>query len=339
MDSSAASAYVYAKAGGMLAKSFVGKNAAKLFSVKSLRDLYSLLFSGEVPSMPEILLAKEIESRSEKQFLNQYIDLIKNFTRPSDVLVALLNFYEYDNLKALGAALCLGEPSLPEVFSIKAFSWLNYKAWPNIKKITEKTPVSWYNEIPTVSELQDYDSKLDSQYIKELWSAVQKLSGDDRIEVEKLVRTEFSFRNILWVLRLKVYYKMSSEEIRKRLAFADESKKNRDELAGDAFAILEKDVSSYEDWKNWKYFRHVNPHDDGSVWELDPTWVEKSFKDEFSKMAFSAFHKNPMSVLSLVSWFKIKQGELDMIRAVAEGLRLDIGSEKLMAAVGYSELK
>ncbi len=339
MDSSAASAYVYAKAGGMLAKSFVGKNASRLFSVKSLRDLYSLLFAGEVPSAPEMLLSKEIESRSEIKFLNQYINLIKNFSNPAEVLVSLLNFYEYDNLKEVGAALSLGETVLPEIMDIKGYSRLNYKAWPNIKKITENSQVSWYNEIPAVPELQNYDSKLDSQYIKELWEAVQKLSGNDRIEVSKLVKAEISVRNILWVLRLRVYYDMSADEIKSKLAFADESKKNRDELAGEALDILEKDVASYDDWRNWKYSRHLNPHDDGTVWKIDPAWVEKSFKMELNKMAVSAFHKSPMSVLSLVSWFKIKQNELDMIRAVAEGLRLDLEPAKLMDMAGYSELK
>ena len=339
MDSSAASAYVYAKAGGMLAKSFVGKNASRLFSVKSLRDLYSLLFSGDVSSAPEMLLSKEIESRSESKFLEQYINLIKNFSKPADILVSLLNFYEYENLKGVGAALSLGETSLPDLVDIRGYSRLNYRAWPNIKKMTENSAVSWYNEIPTVSELQNYDSKLDSQYIKELWDSVQKLSGDERAGVARLVQAEVSALNILWVLRLRVYYDMPADDIKSKLAFADETKKNRDELAGEAMDILGKDVGSYDDWRNWKYSRHLNPHDDGSVWKIDPAWVERAFKRELNKMALSAFHKSPMSVLSLVSWFKIKQNELDMIRAVAEGLRLDLEVGKLMDMAGYSEQK
>ena len=39
MDKSAASAYVYAKVCGMLAKSYVGERVAKLFSVKSLNAM------------------------------------------------------------------------------------------------------------------------------------------------------------------------------------------------------------------------------------------------------------------------------------------------------------
>ena len=67
LDRSAASSFVYAKASGLLSKSFVGDNAGKLFSVQSLRELYTLLFEGEVPSVPEVLLSKEIEEKAEKK--------------------------------------------------------------------------------------------------------------------------------------------------------------------------------------------------------------------------------------------------------------------------------
>ena len=53
MDKSAADAYVYAKASGMLARSFIGGRAAQLFEVHSLKELWTLLFKKEVPVMSE----------------------------------------------------------------------------------------------------------------------------------------------------------------------------------------------------------------------------------------------------------------------------------------------
>ena len=44
MDRTGAACYVYAKASGMLAKSFVGSKAVKLFNVKSLQELWSLFY-------------------------------------------------------------------------------------------------------------------------------------------------------------------------------------------------------------------------------------------------------------------------------------------------------
>ena len=65
MDSSSASAYVYAKACGMLAKSFIGARKDKLFEVSALADLWTLLFNCEVPLVPEALLAKQIEEKAK----------------------------------------------------------------------------------------------------------------------------------------------------------------------------------------------------------------------------------------------------------------------------------
>ena len=51
MDKSSADAYVYVKASGILARSFVGAKARELFSVRSLKELWSLIFKKEVPAI------------------------------------------------------------------------------------------------------------------------------------------------------------------------------------------------------------------------------------------------------------------------------------------------
>ena len=76
LDKSAASSYVYARASGLLSKSFVGANANRLFSVQSLRELYTLLFDSEIPSVPEVMLAKEIEVKAAENFITLYKSLL-----------------------------------------------------------------------------------------------------------------------------------------------------------------------------------------------------------------------------------------------------------------------
>ena len=60
MDRSSANAFVYAKASGMLAKSFVGSRTEKIFEPTKLSELWALLFNEEVPLVPEMILAKKI---------------------------------------------------------------------------------------------------------------------------------------------------------------------------------------------------------------------------------------------------------------------------------------
>lgn len=49
MEKSGAEAYVYAKACGMYARSYVGPRTSRLFAVKRLQDLWSLLYRGSSP--------------------------------------------------------------------------------------------------------------------------------------------------------------------------------------------------------------------------------------------------------------------------------------------------
>ena len=334
MERSAASAYIYAKASGMLAKSFVGHRASQLFSVKSLQELWGLLFAGDMPALPEAMLAKKIEQDAEKAFIRDYCTLLSAFTKPDDVLVSLLRFYDYDNLKEIGAALCYNETTPPDIADIGAYSMLDYKAWPNLERMTEASPVAWYKKVPKPAEQQVADNRLDAQYVKELWASVNKLPFSEREEVASLIKSEIAFNNIIWVLRLKVFYNMSPEEIAGRIVYADPKDRSRDVFAGPALKLLEKATDSWDEWKDWKYADALNPHEEGSVWELDPSWVELSLRRKLNEQALHAFHKRPFTALVLVAWYKIKQHELDCIRTVAEGLRLNAEPAQVMAAAG-----
>ncbi|MBQ0052402.1 MAG: V-type ATPase subunit [Treponema sp.] len=282
MDSSAASAFVYAKASGLLKKSFTGANANKLFSAKSLKELYTLLFEGDVPAIPENLLAKEIEVKAAENFDQQYNSLLSYFVNPEPILSEIIKFYEYEN-----------------------------------------SGIS--------------DPEQDRIHVMNLWTAAEKLPGDDRKNLEKLFKTEISFKNILWALRLKVYYQMTEDEIKEHLVYSQKFHSKSDILAKEAMEILGKDIGSYDDWKSWKYAQFLNPHEEGVIWEIDPCWIERAVKNYLNKFYQHSFHKDPMSVTSFVSWFKIKQYELDCIRTAAEGLRLDVDSEKVKEAAGFSE--
>ena len=95
MDHSSAAAYVYAKASGMLSKSFVGPRTEKLFAARSLNDLWTLLFRGEVPLVPEALLAKQIEKKAEQTFISDFITLLNSYDKPDPVLIQLFRLRQY----------------------------------------------------------------------------------------------------------------------------------------------------------------------------------------------------------------------------------------------------
>ena len=187
MDKSSASAFVYAKASGMLSKSFVGERIARLFEAKSLPDLWTLVFQSEVPLVPEIMLAKQIEQKAEASFLEDFASLLNSYAKPEPVSLALLQYYEYVNLKEIASAILVGKKTLPKIINLGKYSILNYKHYPNLGKITEKTPFEWYKTVPTRQEQKDVDHRLDVQYIRSLWSAIQHVPSSERPDRKSVV--------------------------------------------------------------------------------------------------------------------------------------------------------
>ena len=339
MDKNAADAYVYAKASGMLARSYVGKNARKLFDINSLSELWSLLFKTEVPVIPEKLLAKKLEEESEKTFIREYIKLIDNYSSPSPVLLALLHYFDYDNLKEIGSALSFGEKELPSLVDISPFNIIDYSKWPDIQKITKSGNLSWYNRVPSIKEQKDFNAHLDSDYLNEVWSAASSIKTGCRDSVLDLLGEKFRIDNILWALRLRVYYNMDKTDIIEHLAYSDNEKRHDDPLVVDAVKTLDWDTDSYDQWKNWKYAYLLNPYEEGSIWNIDPRWIYNAYKKRYVQKAKRMFHQFPFTECPLVCFFILKQNELDNIRTASESICLNISQSQAMELTGVSEVK
>jgi len=146
----------------------------------------------------------------------------------------------------------------------------------------------------------------------------------------------YVMQNIVWALRLKVYYDMKKDEILTHLAYADDRHEASDPLAAPAIAILDKAVDTYADWKDWQYAPLLNPHEEGAVWKLDPRWMEDACKADINRRAERLFHRYPLTDVVLISWFKIKQHECDIIRTAAESIRLNVGAEEAMKIAGVA---
>lgn len=336
MDKASASDYIYAKASGMLSRSYIGERAAALFGLRSLSELWAILFDEEVPAVPETLLAKRLEEAAARKFIGEYTRLLSLYDKPDEVLIRLLQYFDYENLKSLGAAAAMGQSERPQVYDIAPFNIIDCSAWPSIEKITRDGELSWYNKAPAVFEQQQLDTELDIQYIEKIYKAARAVRGEEGRAVHDLIVRRYSMRNILWVLRLKLYYKMERDEIVQRLAFLDAADGENDLLAGDALRIIDKNVEHFEDWEKWKYAALLNPHEEGNVWAVDPRWVEEAFEKDFLRRALKLFHSYPWTPMVMVSWFFIKQKELDYIRSATEALRLNMEASSAMEAAGIN---
>ena len=334
MDKTGADAFVFAKANGILGKSFTVKRAHQLFSAKSIGELWTLLYRTQPPLVPEVLLSQQIEEKAFSDFMEQYVKFIDMYDKPEPVLIDQLLLFEGENLKEIGASLCKGEKTPPKLIDLGSYSSLHYDAWPDIKKITRGTAFSWYNKIPSIHEQQKFEFKIDIQVCRHLWDSAQREKGEASEALLDLYRQEFIIKNVVWVLRLRLYYKMKNEDIINNLIYVTDKPGRSDPVASQAIKILDWPLDEYEPWRNWKYSHLVNPHQDGQVWQIDPIWIERRNRVEINRKATKLFHQFPSDPCSLIGWYKIKNFELNCIRTAVESIRLNVNPEEAMEAVG-----
>jgi vacuolar-type H+-ATPase subunit C/Vma6 len=336
MDKSGAGAFTFAKASGNLGKSFIGSRTHLLFEQKSLSELWALLFKTQLPLVPEVMLAEQIEKQAFSEFFANYVGYVNMYDRPGQILKEKLCVYEAENLKVIFAALCNHETELPSLIDLGPFSTCHYECWPNLEKITAGTQFAWFKELPSIHEQEKFEYRLDLQIVHHLWDSIQKTSGENRQGLERLFLAEYVIKNIVWALRLRIYYKMEKEEILNHLIYVGDSARVEDPVAGPAIKILDYPLDEADAWSKWQYKDYLNPYVPGEVWKVDPTWIEKVSKAKLNQVAMSVFHQYPMTDCSILAWFKIKEYELTCIRTAVESLRLNINTEEAMKAINLS---
>lgn len=340
MDKGAADSYVYAKASGMLAKSFIGSRAVRLFEPKTLQELWGLLFKEALPVVPETILAKTLETEAKNKFVAEYKKLVENYSNPAPILIALLHYYDFDNIKQIGTALAFKEKNLPEITDINPFNYIKYKNWPDIKSMTENSPLAWYDRIPELSEQQTIDFKLDWQYVREVWAASALVDSSCRSDIQALLAERIKIDSVLWALRLRKYYEMPGDIVALHLEppLKDDSVNGAGVFVEEAVKTLDWALDDWDSWKNWKYSSLLNPHEEGVVWNIDPRWIYNSFKKMYVNKAAFLFHKYPFTECPILCWYIIKRNELDNIRAASESLRLHIPASQSMQMAGVLEV-
>lgn len=322
MDRVAASSYVYSKASGILSRSFIGKRANALFEAKNLSQLWTTVFTDELPLIPENLLADEIEKKSLQSFADLYKKLVACYDKPEKIYTALLHEYEYSNLKQCIASL-MNKEEMPNIVDLGVYSRINYQYYPDLQKMTEGSVYAFIDKIPDSSEYLEICKKLDDMYIAEITQAVSSLSMNERLPVKQLLISMLQYKNLIWAVRLMVFYGMDKEQILPLLSSATKNLQT-DVIAQKALKVLDLSPDNYQAWKKTDAEFLLNPCVTEVNWKIDPVWMENVLNTFVTKKAKSMFHQFPFTACVLVCFFLLKKQELNYIRTVSEGLRLAV---------------
>jgi vacuolar-type H+-ATPase subunit C/Vma6 len=356
---------VYAKACGIVGKSFIGKRLGVLTQVDQLSALDRLVFPQGGRELPERELLPDLERRVTGRAVSQILSIVSSFSRPPELLQRLLRTWEYADLKSSLNALVSGESSFSSWTNLGSFSTVNFAAYPDLPAMLKGTEFEFLltKEMNLVrgGDVVKAQTELDKHYYHALWRALKSLPKGDRVSAERILGEEISLRNCIWALRLRGYYGMSAEEVGEHLmdiglsgaekprgkgpaargrAFPRSPKRHAappgDSLAADARASLNLSLDTRSAWDGWKREQFLNPEIPGQSWTADSRYFQNAAGEYLYKLALRFFRRKPFSIDTAFCFIRLKQYEEDLLTSMAEGLGLGMTSQDVFALLAVN---
>jgi len=358
--------YTYAKASGIISKSFVGKRVRDLEKAGRLSELDRLVFPASAKNLPEKELLRDLEKRIIDREVNSIISIVKCFSHPPEFFKLLIRGYEYaDLLSAINASVDK-ERNAPAHVDLGRFQTVHFEAWPDIPKMIEGTAFVFLleklkkikNDKGSFSEKQGFSlqSALDQHYYTALWKALFSLHENDRQIAERILSDEISLKNASWALRLRTFYQMPAKEVKQHLVDIPEEKhgasarylrvwrhesalerKPRDvsaSLVHEAVVSLDYQLDDYSDWSSWRWKEFLNPPVEGRHWQADPRFFQNAASRYLYNLARHNFRFSPSSLDSTFCFIKLKQFEEDILTSSVEGLGIGMPVKDTLSMLG-----
>jgi vacuolar-type H+-ATPase subunit C/Vma6 len=335
-------AYAYAKACGIIGKSFVGRRAAALRGLRLLGELDRLVFPEDDRAPQDQYPLANLEQRIEKRAVQHILSIINSYTEPPDLLIHQLRAYEYSDLKACLHYIVGGKKTLPSLCDIGRFRTIHFEAFPDLNKMLRGTKYKFIlsknikSLKPDSREFVLIETELDTYYYLGLMDSLSQLSDEDRDIAQRILVDEISLRNCSWALRLRTYFDKPPAEVGgylMNIRLKNDASKN---LVSDTSKTLDLPLDTRSSWRGWKWERFLNPEKPGEHWNLDPRYFQSAASNYLYRLALSRFHYDPGSVSTVFCFIKIKQFEEDFLTSIAEGLGMGMSSADVFEMLGVS---
>jgi vacuolar-type H+-ATPase subunit C/Vma6 len=334
-------AYAYAKACGILGKSFLGKRLSSLAPVHTLNDLDRLVFK-DTADLPPRQLLRDIEKRIAGRAAHGILSIVKSYAQPPELLIRMLRAYEYGDLKTCIQHIASGDNTPLNTCNIGRFGTVRFEKFPDIAAMLFGTEFAFL--IPQIDSIRGGDTaqietKLDALFYRGLVESLPELPGDDREIVQKLLFEEINLRNCVWALRLRAYYHKSAAETKEYLIDfkpRDFSNFEKFSLASSAIKSLELPLDTRQSWHGWKWEKFLNPEEPSVHWTADPRHFQNAASRYLYRLSFRSFHLLPQETASIFCFIKLKQFEEDLLTSIAEGLSMGMDSAGVLGLLEVS---
>jgi len=328
------SPYAYAKACGIIGKSFIGKKISSLAGLRSLSELDRLIFPNQNGELSGREILADLEDRIVKKTVRQIMTIVNSFADPPELIARMIKTYEYSDLKACLQHIAGGKKEPPKISDIGRFGTVHFEAFPDLNAMLKNTEFKFLlshdlKSIKAGMDIAPVETKIDTLYYNSLIKSLTQLPVGDRQVAQKILTDEISLRNCTWALRLRTYYHKTAAETVNNLMnikLRDQTDGEKSSLAAEAVESLGFPLDSRPAWNGWKWENLLNPEEASVHWAADPRLFQNAASGYLYKLAMRCFHRVPSSVSSIFCFIKLKQFEEDLLTSIAEGLALGIES-------------
>ena len=317
-------AFAYAKACGIIGKSFLGKRISALERLGSLQELDRLVF----PEVSREMITRELLSDIEGRILSRTVQhiraVIDSFSVPPQLLVRQLRSCEYADLKTCLYHIATRKATPPVINNLGRFRTVRFAAYPHLSKMLAGTEFAFilekYPKTIKPADIAAIEIALDRQYYTLLAESLRCLPSADRLYARQIISEEICLRNCIWALRLRRYFHKSENETAEYLM--DLSMPNERSLAAQARKSLRFSLDSRPSWDGWRWENFLNPPHAGEHWAVDPRYFQNAASRYLYRLSRRYFRAMPLSISSIFCFIKLKQYEENILISVTEGLGL-----------------
>jgi vacuolar-type H+-ATPase subunit C/Vma6 len=329
---SACRAFAYAKATGIIARSFVESRLSRLSAVSSLRDFTALVLERELSAEAG---TGGLERALAEKALKEILSVVNSFQNAPELLVRLIKSYEYADLKNALSALDKGEAA-PAVCDLGRFSSIRFSAYPDLRRMLRGTEYAFLlngNGRNKMDGERERVVLLDTHYWTALVDAARRLNRAELPRFRHILAEEIALMNCSWALRLRSYYGMDAETIRAAL-IGGKLEKSGPPLDRDALSSLERPLDHREDWQDWRRAAFLNPETPGTYWKCEPRFFQNAASVYLYHLTRRAFRRHPFSLDTAACFIRLKQFEEQLLCGVAEGLKLSLRADSVFTIMG-----
>ena len=330
-------AYAYAKACGILGKSFIGRRAGALNNISRLSELDRLIFPETSRDLPEKELLKDLEKRIINRAVESIQMVVNSYKNPPEFLVLLIRGWEFENLKNALTAISGNETEKPTFVSLERFGTIDFSAWPDLDRMLKGTEFEYLLKMTDKGAII-LQTELDRHYYDSLWKALCRLGRRDKKAAENILSEEISLRNVVCSLRLRTYYQMEKNEVESHLINIKTVLHGRSvSLAADAISSLDFPLDNRQAWMEWRRAQFLNSENTTEAaggWRVDPRYFQNAAARYLYRLARHSFRSSPFSLDTIFCFIKIKQFEEDILTSNAEGLGMGMTSREVSGMIG-----